>query len=610
MTRSAFVFFVLTFYALLVGSLIAAQLESLDPGRQWRVRELEFIGNQQFSESRLSSQIITQARPWFLFWQQRPDFDPVTFETDLERLRRFYESQGYYNCRITYDLSLDQTDGLVSARIQIDEDRPVIVSELTVEIAPGAQEKNYPRLPEKLPIQRGEVFVEEKYQNTEQLIRGLFRENGYAHIETERRAEVFADQYNARVWFFAQPGPSSFFGETEITGTRRFEPHLIRRELAYDPGDMFSLAKIRESRQRILSLDLFSAVQINPKEVSGTPTTVPMEVSVTERPPREISFGLGYNTEEDFRVSLNWHHRNWLGGGRRLSVIGAYSSIVATGAIEFLQPHFLDRYTQAALALRYDQEREDTYVRNAGRFAGRLQHNFNTNLVGSIGYRFEYNQLNNIDPATIAALGDLRQKGLLSGPSVGLVWTRTDDPLSPTRGEVVSLSAEQAGAFWPGSYSFYRLLADARKYLSLGWETVLAGRMRLGLGDAIGADRNFPLFERFYSGGQNSVRGYERRRLGPLSAADEPLGGLSLIEGSIELRRPIWDALGGALFIDFGQVSLRSFHIPVNDLRFSTGFGLSYNTPVGPVRLDIGFPFKPPPGDQSWQIHFNIGAFF
>jgi outer membrane protein assembly factor BamA len=260
--------------------------------------------------------------------------------------------------------------------------------------------------------------------------------------------------------------------------------------------------------------------------------------------------------------------------------------------------------------LRYDQEREDTYVRNAGRFAGRLQHNFNTNLVGSIGYRFEYNQLNNIDPATIAALGDLRQKGLLSGPSIGLVWTRTDDPLSPTRGEVVSLSAEQAGAFWPGSYSFYRLLADARKYLSLGWETVLAGRMRLGLGDAIGADRNFPLFERFYSGGQNSVRGYERRRLGPLSAADEPLGGLSLIEGSIELRRPIWDALGGALFIDFGQVSLRSFHIPVNDLRFSTGFGLSYNTPVGPVRLDIGFPFKPPPGDQSWQIHFNIGAFF
>jgi outer membrane protein assembly complex protein YaeT len=610
MIRSACFFFVPAFYALLIGPLVAAQLESLDPARQWRVQDIDFVGNQRFSDNRLSSQIITQARPWFRFWGQRPEFDPVTFETDLERLRRFYETQGYYNSQITYDLDVEQSDGLVSARIRIDEDRPVVVSEVNIDITPDAQETSYPALPEKLPIQRGDIFVEQEYQNTEQALRGLFLESGYAHVETERRAQVFADKYDARVWYFAQPGPESFFGETEISGTDRVEPYLILRELAYEPGDMFSLGKIRESRQRILALDLFSSVQISPKEVSGTPTLVPMEISVNERPPREISFGLGYNTEEDFRVSLNWHHRNWLGGGRRLSATGAYSSIIATGAVEFLQPHFLDRHTQGALAVRYDQEREDTYVRNAGRFLGRIQHNFNANLVGFVGYRFEYNQLSNIDPATIAALGEIRSEGLLSGPSLGLVWSRTDDPLSPTRGEVVSLSAEQAGAVWPGPYSFYRLLADARKYLSLGWETVLAGRLRLGVGEAIGADRNFPIFERFYSGGQNSVRGYERRRLGPLSDADEPLGGLSLIEGSLELRRPIWQALGGAVFLDFGQVSLRSFDIPVNDLRFSTGFGLSYTTPVGPMRLDIGFPFKPPPGDRSWQIHFSIGAFF
>ena len=609
MVASTF-FLVLAFYALLIGPLNAAQLESLDPARQWRVRDIDFIGNERFSNRRLSSEIITQARPWFRFWEQRPEFDAVTFATDVERLRRFYETQGYYNSQITYDLDVEQGDGLVSARIQIDEGRPVVVSEVNIDITPGAQETSYPALPGELPLQRGDIFVEQKYQNTEQVLRGFFLESGYAHVETERRAQVFADKYDARVWYFAQPGPQSFFGETEVTGTRLVEPHLILRELAYDPGEMFSLRKIRDSRQRILSLDLFSSVQINPKGLSGTPTLVPMEISVTERPPREVSLGLGYNTEEDFRVSLNWHHRNWLGGGRRLSATGAYSSIIATGAIEFRQPHFLGRHTQGALALRYDQEREETYVRNAGRFLGRIQHNFNANLVGSFGYRFEYNQLSNIDPATIAALGDIRSEGLLSGPSIALVWTRTDDPLSPTRGEVVSLSAEQAGAVWPGHYSFYRLLADARKYLSLGWETVLAGRLRLGLGEAIGADRNFPIFERFYSGGQNSVRGYERRRLGPLSAADEPLGGLSLIEGSLELRRPIWEALGGAVFFDFGQVSLRSFHIPVSDLRFSAGFGLSYTTPVGPMRLDIGFPFKPPPGDQPWQIHFSIGAFF
>ena len=95
-----------------------------------------------------------------------------------------------------------------------------------------------------------------------------------------------------------------------------------------------------------------------------------------------------------------------------------------------------------------------------------------------------------------------------------------------------------------------------------------------------------------------------------MSAADEPLGGLSLVEGSLELRRPIWKELNGALFLDFGQVSKRSFDLPLGNLRFSSGFGLAYSTPVGPVRLDIGFPFKPPRGDRAWQIHFSIGAYF
>ena len=106
------------------------------------------------------------------------------------------------------------------------------------------------------------------------------------------------------------------------------------------------------------------------------------------------------------------------------------------------------------------------------------------------------------------------------------------------------------------------------------------------------------------------MRGYGRRRLGPLSDSDDPLGGLSLLEGSVELRRPIWRDLAGAVFVDFGQVALRPFDVRIANLNFSAGFGLSYKTPVGPVRLDVGFPFQKPPNDRPWQIHFSIGAFF
>ena len=95
-----------------------------------------------------------------------------------------------------------------------------------------------------------------------------------------------------------------------------------------------------------------------------------------------------------------------------------------------------------------------------------------------------------------------------------------------------------------------------------------------------------------------------------MTASDDPLGGLSLIEGSIELRRPIWNELTGAVFLDFGQVSTKAYDPPVSDLQFATGFGIGYSTPVGPLRLDVGFPFKPPRGDRAWQIHFSIGAYF
>jgi outer membrane protein assembly complex protein YaeT len=337
---------------------------------------------------------------------------------------------------------------------------------------------------------------------------------------------------------------------------------------------------------------------------------VPMEVQVTEKPPREISLGLGYSTEEEFRISLDWRHQNWLGGGRRLWIRGEYSSIIASGAIDFIQPHFFTRTTQAGLNLRHELEEEETFKRTLSRFSGRLEHRFSPNLLGFFGYRVEYNHLSDVAEATPQALGEIRTKGSLTGPSLGLVWNSTDDLLNPRQGEIVSFNADQAGGIWGGPYEFFKLTGEAKKYFPIGWDTIFAGRLKLGVADAIGSKKNYPLFERFFAGGQGGVRGYGRRRLGPLNSADEPLGGLSLIEGSVEVRRPVWRELGGALFVDFGQVSLKPFDIPVNDIQFSTGFGLSYSTPVGPVRLDIGFPFDPPRGDRAWQIHFSVGASF
>ncbi|MBI4529103.1 MAG: outer membrane protein assembly factor BamA [Deltaproteobacteria bacterium] len=602
----------LVFVALLCcgSNLPAATVKDLEAGREWRVEEISISGNVRFSESELLAAILTRARPWYLPWESRPLFDPVTFTEDLERLRRFYESHGYFEARVSYKLEINQEDSLVAARIEIEEDQPVIVSEVRVEGTGAAPTVAVPPLPPELPIKRGQIFTEEAYQKTEQFLREFLLQHGYAYAATERKAEVDLEQNRVRILYSVDAGPPSVFGETVVEGAQDVAPELALRELTYRPGDQFSLDKITESRDKIVRLDLFSAVRIAPQPITGKPMVVPMQVTVVEKPPRDLRIGVGYGTEDEFRAQVEWQHRNWLGGGRRVSVLGKYSSIEITGQAKFIQPHFFSPRTQAIASFRQDRGDEETFLLHASRFNPRIEHAFTDKLAGFVGYRLEFHTLDKIDAATEDALGEVTRKGLISGPSVGMVWNTTDNPLNPKSGEMVSVSLDHSGEIWGGKFDFYKLAAEARKYLPLGWETVLATRLKIGIADALGKDKDYPLPERFFSGGEKSVRGFGRRRLGPLSASDDPIGGLSLIEGSFELRRPLWREIGGALFLDFGQVSRRAFDIPVDDLKFSAGFGFSYATLIGPMRLDVGFPFKPPKGDRPWQVHFSIGAFF
>lgn len=604
--KSSIIHILIACLALPTASL-AVQLEDLDPTRQWRVGAVEITGNQKLSGSEVEKALLTRPRPWFRFWSERPVFDPVTFREDLERLRRLYEANGFYHAAVSYDLALDPQRNLLNARIAVSEGLPVMVADVDVGVAGAAL------FPERLPIKSGERFSEQAYQESEVALKRFYAERGHAYIESERRAEIVLDTNEAFVAYKMDPGPVNVFGATTIEGGQEVAPSIVQRELAYEPGETYSLKKIVESRDKLLALDLFSSVTVAPQERPdklAKPIVVPMAVRVTEKEPREIRFSVGYGTEDRFRSQLEWRHNNWLGDGRRLSILAKYSGLESSGAATFIQPHLFSPRGRGIATLRHDRTGEDTYLLQATRFQPRYEYRFSDRLSSFFAYRLEHNQFSELNSATVNALGGVEKRGIVSGPILGLIWKSTDELLAPTRGEQLILSVDQAGVPWGGRYRFYRLSGEGRKYGSIGWETIFAARLKLGFADAIGAERRLPLSERFYAGGQASVRGYGRRRLGPLSAADDPLGGLSLLEGSLELRRPLWQSLGGALFIDFGQVSRRAFDVPVDNLKFAAGFGLSYTTPVGPLRLDIGFPFSPPRGDRPFAVHFNVGASF
>jgi outer membrane protein assembly complex protein YaeT len=590
--------------------LLALPVEELDPNREWRTKDINISGNDQVGSSELQEALSTKTRAWYAPWRPRPTFDPAVFASDLERIVKFYQDKGYYETKVSHDLVVDDKEGLVTANIRVSEGEAIRVAQFSVNIvdAPELKTELDALLP-KLPLREGQVFAVDAYQKTESQLKEFFYDKSRAAVTIQRKAEVILDRHVANVSYTLNAGPQTQFGTTTVEGLKDVEESVVRRELTYKPGESFSGAALRSTEKNLRELDLFSQIVIEPQPAPPD-TAVPVKIRLEEKPPREIRVGLGFGTEDKVRGQIRWRNNNWLGGGRRLEA-GAKASFIARELdLHFLQPHFLAPENRFMVNMGPQQFDEPGYFLNSTRLQPRLERKFTDRLTGFLAYRLEYDNLSKVPAASLRALGPFEKKGLLSGLSAGFLWNNANDPLNPTSGWTLSFAGEEVGGFLGGRFDLYKLQSEIKGYYPLAEKTVFASRLKLGFAEPLHGGEEVPLFERFYAGGGNSVRGYGRSRLGPLSTSDDPLGGRSLIEGSFELRQQFTEQIGGALFVDFGQVSLRSFDVPVDNLKFSAGFGVRYTTPIGPLRLDLGFPFSPPRGDRSWQIHFSLGPSF
>lgn len=592
----------------LFGVARATTTDDLDPGHKWRTGQIVITGNHAFADSELLAILATEQSTFYEVWKPKPLFEPDTFAEDINRIKSFYRVHGFYDAGVKYELSLN--GDIVNAHIEIKEGPAVKIASIEVEVPPGSPPPR--KLAPKfiMPIKVGDIFDQSQYQAAQVALRRLYLRNSYARTEVDRRAEVRTATALARVRYKITPGVEAVFGQTTVNGLKRVDRSLVVREFAYKPGEKFDPRKIRTTRDKLLALNLFSAVTFTPQENLADPAIVPIKLELRERSPRSINVALGYNTETQFNVILGWRHFNFLGGGRQFSVDANYSGVTSSLDVKLIQPFLFDSKSRLVLEAQQVQEDYQTYLLNASRFIPHIDYQLTRALTVYVGYRAEYLKFNSVNPSTIAAIGGFRRQGVLSGPNAGAVFNDTDDPFDPHQGQILTLRGQQTGKIFGGDYRCWRVDAEARKYVSIGWKTVLASRFKMGLADTLGTIGDVPLSERFYSGGEGSVRGYGLRRIGPLSLSNDPLGGLSQVEGSVELRRPLFWKVSGAAFFDFGQVSTKSFDPPFGSLVYGWGPALSVATPVGPMRVDIGFPSRTPRGDSSWQLYFSIGQFF
>jgi outer membrane protein assembly complex protein YaeT len=587
------------------------------------IEELSVRGASAVPEAAIRSHLLTDLPSWKP-WGEPAEFDELLLAHDVDRIPALYRRFGYYEARARYELNWNETRTRVRVLIFVEEGEPVRVTglEIDLELLPGDEDTWRSELVDGLPLQPGGILDLRAYGEARELLLQRLADRGYPLSRVEGGAEVDLAAHGAVVRWRIVPGARVRLGSMEVIGLGRVDEELVRREMDLDEGDPFSRAALRETQRRIYALGLFRSVVVEARrsigdgqetesEPAGREEVWPVEIRLTERPPRSIQLGAGYGTEESLRARAAWQHRNLFGSARQLEVSARYSALRGAVEAKLEQRRFLHPLVAASLQTSVERQTPPSFEANVARLTAGLRRPLGGVWSGRIGYTFEWSETRDVSQAADAVLDDPEDTFLLSHLETGLERVSLDDPLEPSRGSRLELLVQLSPAFLGSEVQYAKLLVEGRKFVPL-WGAVLATHLRLGTIEPLGGTQadEIPLVVRLFSGGSNSVRGFDYHELGPLDASGEPLGGTSLAEASVEVRVPVWRQLGAVLFADAGQLDLEPFSWDVSEVFYSVGAGIRYRTPVGPVRVDFGYVLNPEDELDRRRIHLSIGHAF
>ncbi|MEM7446407.1 MAG: autotransporter assembly complex family protein [Pseudomonadota bacterium] len=548
-------------------------------------------------------------------------------DADRDRFGAALRSEGYYSgsVSVTVDgLSLD--DESLLSRLQAlpdDTEVPIVVT-----ADPGPQyivssidlvsnlETDAPMSPlvnmSILPLQPGDPARAADVLNTEAFIVNRVEMRGYPFAAVpQREAIVDLTEHTMALTFEGVSGPLATMGPVTFTGQERTNVEFLENRVPFQPGDPYRPENITDLRDRMTDLGVFSVVDVVPADELNEAGELPVTVEVQELPPRFVGFGASYATSQGFSANAYWGHRNLFGNAERLRISGEVGNILENSAsdysynlgLSFTKPDFLRVDQNLNVSLQGLREVDNAYERRAVQGTVSVDRQITDQLTASLGVSVEQSEVIQDD--------EDNEFFLVSLPA-SLNWDTSDDLLNPTEGFRLGVSFRPFTSFLGSTSEFYRTRIDGSIYedFNTDGEFILAARAAFGsvFGDSAG---DIPANYLFYAGGGGSVRGYQYQGIGPRDEFGDPLGGRSLIEGSLELRWRFSEEFGVVPFVDFGQVYESSYPDFDEDFQVGAGIGLRYYTSFGPVRFDVAFPLNPMDGDgEDFAFYISLGQSF
>ena len=654
---------------LLVATLVST-VPLLAQDRQLVVRQLEFSGNNAISDEVLASAIFSSKSSWFArVWAVRwlglgakRYFDEQEFRRDVVRLGVLYKRTGYYEAII--DTLVRRTPEDVYITFHIKEGEPIVVTTLAIAGLDSLPARWRRAALQDLPLQRGDPFNRYAMQASADTVTRRLRDHGYPSAAIFTGFEVDKPQRKASVSLDVAPGRRAVIGRIKVVGAVRVDTSLVRKLLVARPGRRYSQEELFQSQRNLYESDLFrfASVNIDSTTFQEGSDSVPLVVQVNEGKRRRIRGGLGYATNDCFRGSLGWTSRNFFGGGRILDLTSRISKVGVGAPVDwgladnicgasrndtvgsarvnfylgasvrrpaFLSPNnavtvsvFTERRSEYKVYLRQETGASIALTRTTPRRRSPL----------SLTYTVSYGRTEAtaqsfcafFNACTTDVIEPLRQNRVLATITASGNFPRVNSQVDPTRGSIASLELTHSSKYIGSSslQQFTRFVGAMAWYRPLSRNVVLSWRVKGGaivspnVDVASESGAFIPPEQRFYAGGPNDVRGFDRNELGPVvyvvpqssvspsinpdSVRVAATGGNTIAVANVELRVPsplLSSRLRLAAFVDAGGVWQRGGNERTAVIRVTPGVGLRISTPLGPARLDVAYnPYKLQPG--------------
>ncbi len=593
----------------------------VDEGDKVRIKDIQVIGNKSLKSGEILKVMKTKKMAWF-GWFRSGYLKEDELEEDVERVRMLYDENGFSDAIVKTEIVPMQNASDITLKVILEEGKKYLVGEV---VFVGNTICRNDEILKSIKMVKTKPFSRRGLRLDVANIQDLYFDKGYlgAQIRSESAYNEVTDKVD--ITYSITENELTYVDKVKIQGNTKTKDIVIRRELRAYPGESFSGAKLKRSKERLYNLGFFEDVRFDTEQTTES-NRRDLVVSVKEGKTGEFSFGGGYSSIDSVvgfiqirQKNFDWQNwKNFTGAGQDFAVRFEGGSVRTNAELSFTEPWAFGY----PVSLGFDVYRKEfNRSGSSGYIFDQLKTGFDIRLGKEFSeydkallmYKYEEVKISDIPDNSSQALRDEVGKNTTSSLALTLTHDTRDNVFNPTKGLLLTGTGEVAGGFLSGDKDFWKMYGTASTYIKNLGENVLELKGRLGVADEYDDTVRVPIYERYFLGGANTVRGYRERRIGPRDAGNgDPVGGEAYWIFNAEEAFPLYPGLiKGALFYDVGSLDERLDDFGSGDIVQGLGAGVRVKTPIGPVKLDMGYPLDDVEGEKKkLRFYFNISQGF